>query len=127
MREIKFRIWDKKLHIMFKPFDLYWKANQNNPPENFIQDGTFSPNAILLQYTGLKDKNGKEIYEGDIVRIPFPNQTIVAEVIFEKGMFCFSDDVYPKTSLGDWAEDIYWERGCEAIGNIYENPELLNE
>jgi len=70
-----------------------------------------------MQYTGLKDKNGKEIYEGDIVKIEgFINHVVG----FEDGAFRWMN-VGPYLPI---AERIS-ERECEVIGNIYENPELL--
>jgi len=57
MREIKFRAWDKKLKQLSIPVQI------SNPPTPGHERGL-----ILMQFTGLKDKNGKEIYEGDVVR-----------------------------------------------------------
>lgn len=106
-REIKFRVWDTGVKEMAKTgfsisdrgsVSFYW----NSKPFH-------SNNAILLQYTGLKDKNGKEIYEGDIVeKITYPNQ--VFEVKFERGAFNIAG---------------YHMQYCRIKGNIYENPELL--
>lgn len=71
------------------------------------------------QYTVLKDKNGKEIYEGDIVRLEQWRPSI-NEVLFNRGGFCFrsskDDTFYP--------DGKYLEEG-EVIGNIYDHPELL--
>lgn len=69
-----------------------------------------------MQFTGLIDKNGKEIYEGDIVTTPKGN----CAVTFELG--CFYTITISRYRLGGW------ESNCiEIIGNIYENPELLNK
>jgi len=72
---------------------------------------------ILLQFTGLKDQNGKEIYEGDIV---------------QRGVITFSRGKFQGTyfdgngSLAeDWEDVLYQEINIEILGNIYENPELL--
>jgi uncharacterized phage protein (TIGR01671 family) len=69
---------------------------------------------VLMQYTGLKDKNGVEIYEGDIVRfLDIDGVDSVTEVEFREGGF------YP------FAPDFIHWCNVEVIGNIYENPELL--
>ena len=78
------------------------------------------------QYTGLNDKNGKEIYEGDIIKTsenypidnlePITNESIIAEVIFNRGRYCLATGTFTSTLIPEM---------CEVIGNIYENPELL--
>ena len=68
---------------------------------------------IIEQYTGLKDKDGKEIYEGDIVKTCFDNEERIFAIEWSKyGWF-----------MGDWP--VY--NDCTVIGNIHENPELLSE
>ena len=115
MREIKFRAWDKKEKEMVYDINL---LSSSKSVSAWISDngvgGYFNPKAekyVVMQYTGLKDKNGKEVCEGDIIKI---GKSRIA-VEFEKGCFqiarvCF----YGRRS------DEY-----EVIGNIYENPELL--
>ena len=78
---------------------------------------------ILMQFTGLKDKNGKEIYEGDIVK----NKSELYKVKFACGAFGVINiendmDASPFCSGGKWEK---WLKEIEVIGNIYENPELL--
>tara|TARA_R110000822_G_scaffold68587_10_gene166905 strand:+ start:183 stop:599 length:417 start_codon:yes stop_codon:yes gene_type:complete len=95
---------------------------------------------VLMQYTGLKDKNGVEIYEGDICSILFKaNRRVesVAEVKFENYQIKFWNDNeivqawYEPTPWYKSALAIYWHSCCfqgleiEVIGNIYENPEIL--
>ena len=82
------------------------------------------------QFTGLKDKNGKEIYEGDIVG--WKDDNLLYAVIFRKGMF------YASVDVEDCNEEIYGGfplctlasqggKGIEIVGNIYDNPELIKK
>lgn len=110
MREIKFRAWDIVRKRMLCNEDLW------DIPYNEIFIHTPDQRALnLMQYTGLKDKNGKEIYEGDIVNY-FRNE--LAEVKFINGCFAIESKHYI-----DCFNEIVAER--EVVGNIYENPELL--
>lgn len=82
----------------------------------------------LMQYTGLKDKNGKEIYEGDIVKFPeFNGDIYITPVAWDKSCACFGVSFSGKYPVSfDYLEEFYTElKDIEVIGNIYENPELV--
>ena len=119
MREIKFRVWDKILRDYSKN-TMGWYHSKN---------GIVSPETgdryIFEQYAGLKDKNGKEIYEGDIIVGTYKDMRTDTGLVVFKG--CGFKVEIP--NVGD-DELVDWERysdSIEVIGNIYENPELLKE
>ena len=120
MRPIKFKIWNKKKNEWHhkEPISLFGEVIIMGEILNAnLEDNPISleelNNLVPLQFTGLLDKNGKEIYEGDIVKATMVGGFFAdLEVTFENGEFV------PKYVDG------YSE--LEVIGNIYENPELLN-
>lgn len=129
MREIKFRAWLKEERKMVNVETLFIGINRlcfgNSKTEDlFFRD---FEEVELMQYTGLKDKSGKEIYEGDIVLVkPGGVSTWYKTVVeFKEGAFI--------ASLIDGEDYIYiFNRGFdsndfEILGNVYENPELLEE
>ena len=112
-REIKFRawgIWEGEMSL--------WEEYRYEICDKISADKT---KAILMQYTGLKDKNGKEIYEGDIL------QGIKSEWwdgVHDKTVVVVDDIACLPTQWGDWSIRI---EEYTIIGNIYENPDLLSK
>lgn len=134
MREIKFRAWDGEnmlSYISVKDLLFCYNTEYGRPKDrwdswNFdMNDGT---DPILMQYTGLKDKNGKEIYEGDVVKVHTSENeyTKQPDAYDEYGVVQFGrlrleiEDKKHGRFIG-WKDDI------EVIGNIHENPELLSK
>ena len=129
MREIKFRAWIEPKGADFRAManvsSIDFETRKivvtfNNP--YFAQtkfefgDGDYT----LMQSTELKDKNGREIYEGDILEIKHLMGCETGELIFKYGAFLFDDGGY--SYLGDHLANSEY---IKVIGNIYENPELL--
>ncbi len=108
MREIKFRVWNKATQTM------------HFPDWNELAERAVLPEMFLQQFTGLTDRKGKEIYEGDIVKSEQWTPEIY-RVWFSRGGFCFSND----TTDIEYVNDAKYLEQFEVIGNIYENPELL--
>ena len=123
-REIKFRIWDVENKEMLKVQELdfeptFYGGRVAIRPEQY-SDYFDTEDMILMQYTGLHDKNGKEIYEGDIVKIKYRDEDI-GKVIYEHNGF--SIDV---TNMNkNYGRVSFVNNFMEVIGNIYDNPELL--
>ncbi len=114
MREIKFRAWDKS----FTGRMWYWGAdNANFDLQKTLRNG----NLTVMQFTGLKDKNGKEIYEGDVASDYFGVNHLVEWVEEEGNLKARVIDRH------EWPTYRHFKdlRVMEVIGNIYENPELL--
>lgn len=118
-REVKFRAWDTKLEEMIK--DPYIEQHMQFAHLNELISAALT-RYILMQYTGLKDKNGKEIYEGDIIE-HWDNRYIVPPFTPIDRSYEAENVLPHHDGSDDWMSmsNVDWE----VIGNIYENPELL--
>jgi uncharacterized phage protein (TIGR01671 family) len=158
MREIKFRAWDGENKTVRQVEELSFEKDgsihgllskergkdvgrvylgqptmvdvgNKNHPEGWLDDYP------LMQYTGLKDKTGREIYEGDIVRYETEDGDVwTAQIIWDTGEENIFISGFKAQPIHDITDEIYddngnpplgWTGEIEVIGNIYENPELL--
>ena len=152
MREIKFRIWDKEHKTWLENgHSLHCFSNWHICPftgqlTDFVEmidgdrsDGVYSashapsyyltakgvvkqPRYVLQQYTGLKDKNGKEIYEGDILKL----RSLHYEVLNIDGQFIATCPNYCQYNWPKFENFVREARCSEVVGNLFENKELLN-
>jgi len=124
MREIKFRAWDKveKVWYDWESGALEYEKDHHSKKHGTCVVAYFDliEDFVLMQFTGLHDKNGKEIYEGDI--IVQGDRTFTIEWGVE-------DAAFWKANIQEEGRRYFYTRAtakdCEVIGNIYENPELL--
>ena len=124
-RQIKFRAWNHKHKYMDDAFFIRTcdgatfdvpKFRYDTPNTEIEYTDEFSP---LMQFTGLLDKAGKEIFEGDLLQM----DDLIVPVVFDDGSFQIKTNTYQGSShlMQDRAKRF------EVIGNIYQNPELLEE
>lgn len=130
MRELKFRAWDKNLNHYFYNVAVYPNniaAIQRHNIESMMLKAEYGAthwteldeDAVIEQYTGLKDQNNKEIYEGDIVKMPDWQTKPIYEVVeYHKAGF----DPFQEGCFGCASPD---GEEVEVVGNIHENPELI--
>jgi uncharacterized phage protein (TIGR01671 family) len=116
-RQIKFRVWSKNQNIFLPAEDIAIRNNGAVLIYDWHNDfgKSWGPNYdehIIQQFTGLTDKNGKEICEGDIVK----TNCLKGEVVFRSGSWLFNG--HPL---------INYEESLVIVGNVFENPELIQK
>ena len=145
MDRFKFRYFDNRIKFMGEVISLntaddyvlvrFSYADENTPDDEVFN---FSKRGAIMQCTGLKDKNGKLIYEGDIMKTSFVNCATgeaeeddgnFSQIHFRDCCFCIvqnvgTKDEYAEHLFNEWGEE--WDYSCyEVIGNIYENSSLF--
>jgi uncharacterized phage protein (TIGR01671 family) len=119
MREIKFRAWDTENEKIINSYAHISKSGQFYTAwTSNDRDREYIP----MQFTGLKDKNGVEIYEGDIVKANINNVVSIGKVVYIDDWAMFQTEF----TIGNIGRYNCYEAD-EVIGNIYENPELLDK
>lgn len=126
-REIKFRAWEKKQKFMMAVENVDFEGGIVNKYGVW----RFFEELEMMQYTGVKDKNGKEIYEGDVVKsenhYKAPCEIKVGFIAYDKELARYSlksNDSWFASSISE-SDDRVSKIKYEIIGNIHENPELL--
>ena len=128
MREIKFRAWDRK------PKKMYYSEMEQFDDMlgfRFKHFEELDEPPVYMEYTGIKDINGKEIYEGDIVTYRINEAGLtqddigiiqIRDVIFD----CDCDEIIKVFSLDEYTP-LFSNQKCKVLGNIYENPQLIEK
>jgi uncharacterized phage protein (TIGR01671 family) len=130
-RELKFRVWNHT--------EGHWNGMRCKDVQScgdliclngiYLIPESVSRNHTVQQYTGLQDKNGVEIYEGDIIHYKFNGDSYPKEAV-DRILTCSYDEDEGMYSFDDSDHSYYWaeiKRHCNIIGNIYEKPELLKQ
>jgi uncharacterized phage protein (TIGR01671 family) len=125
MREIKFRVWDS--------LERTWQHSKGHSTVAFNRDGLFFPYGtgysntnwpnrfVVQQFTGLKDKAGRDIYEGDIIK-EWPDSEDKSKIIMSSEGIWWAANLDSESGMG---QELYMYPKCLVVGNIFENTELL--
>ena len=130
-REIKFRAWDKKQKAFINGFNMIGFSTGQGAPKRKLQrfsDYWDMEDVVLMQYAGLHDKNDKEIYEGDIIDKSYISP-LNGEMVIQRYIIEWHNGIFKAVFIKDkpYYDRYLWMefKEVEVIGNIYENPELL--
>lgn len=113
-REIKFRAWNYVQKVMLGCISIEHLLTEPPLSKNGVDE------LIIMQYTGLKDEDGVEIYEGDVIEW-YGSKLFILWEETDAAFFAFSSDGSVAESGQEWAND------CKVVGNIYQNGELMND
>lgn len=140
MNNLKFRAWHKELKKMYTVYSMTfdsesadWIVLMNDKDELITDNGNItewpdqagflSEHIELMQWTGLKDGNRKDVYEGDIIKSENENETW--QIVWLKKWTQFQCQKIGMAIIHEHLDFIIYDEGAKVIGNIYENPELL--
>ena len=121
MREIKFRVWcvdEEEFDYEIVAGNILSAIHGSDDPLSAEEEKSF----ILQQFTGLKDKNGKEIYEGDYIK---NSDGLIMSVKWNQARCCFAASVSTEDGWLNLLKDLI--KDFEVVGNVFETPELLKQ